>query len=251
MIKSLKKHIASILIINVLVICFLQQLSCSAIEKSNQDSVRKIYLTFNMPVVNLAGELTNVHDSLCIYYYNNYILYQLPNHYSQEEEGKIILREIQYNYFVYKKGDRDGSVFSSLKDSVGKKVKVDSVLAAEAFSTAIFYNNKNDSLIKTIQDISANTIVKMYVPKFKYDDTYGDTLYLYFTKKLKNINYSFSKELDSSMNFKLYKVRLLYNPRYSTTYKIMAPKREFKFEINELPVDNAVEIKYFFRRLKY
>ncbi len=248
MTKFLKKTSSYILTIAIVGISLTYYCSCSTIKDNYTDNVTKIYLTFNMPVVKLDGELINVEDSLCIYYYKNYVLYQLPNHFSLENENKVILQEIRYNYFIYRKNDKYGYEFNSLNDSVGEKRVVDSLLSKKAFFNTNFYDKKTDSLIKILQYSKANTLLYIYVPKVKYDETYGDTLLLYFTKKLKNVDYTFSKELDSSTNLKLYEIKLLYNKGYSTTYNITLPKREFRFAINELSVNNPQEVKSFCER---
>jgi hypothetical protein len=251
MIKSLKTHITNIFTIAILMIWVILYCSCSAIKKTDKEEVKKIYLTFNMPVVKLTGEIIDVHDSMCIYYYKDYILYQLPNHYSVEDGEKIVLQEIRYNYFAYKKNDKYGYKFASLQDSTGEKILVDSLLEEKAFAASKFYNLANgNNLIKSFKEPKTNVLVNIYAPKIIVDEAYNDTTYFYFTDKLKNIDYSFSKELDSIMGLKLFKVKLLYNEKYLHAYKMIAPKREFRFEINELPVDNAQEIKNFLGRAK-
>jgi hypothetical protein len=250
MIKSLKTHITSIFTIATLVIWVILYCGCSAIKKTDKEEVKKIYLTFNMPVVKLTGEIIDVHDSMCIYYYKDYILYQLPNHYSLQDGEKIVLQEIRYNYFAYKKNDKYGYKFASLQDSTGEKILVDSLLAEKAFLNFPFYNKTNDSLVETVENVNNTFLLEKYVPKVKHDISYCDTSFLYYDGSIKNIDYSFSKELDSIMGLKLFKVKLLYNEKYLHAYKMIAPKREFRFEINELPVDNAQEIIFFWERVK-
>jgi hypothetical protein len=59
---------------------------------------------------------------------------------------------------------------------------------------------------------------------------------------LNDINFSFSKQLDSAENLILVKIRLMYNEKFSQQYKIIMPKREFVFEINKLPATDSSEI---------
>ena len=68
---------------------------------------------------------------------------------------------------------------------------------------------------------------------------------------MKNVEYSFSKKLDSLKHMKLFRIRFLIKEKYSPTYKLTLPKREFLFEIKEVAVDNPKEILDLFEKFKY
>jgi hypothetical protein len=49
---------------------------------------------------------------------------------------------------------------------------------------------------------------------------------------------------------KLYKVRLIYTSKFSSSYKMILPVREFRFEWRKVPVENTTEVLQFIERFK-
>ena len=70
----------------------------------------------------------------------------------------------------------------------------------------------------------------------------ADSIYYYYSKKMNKIQYSFSKKLDSISGMKLFKFRLLFNSKFSKSYKGVLPKREISFEIREEVPPDVKEI---------
>ena len=80
----------------------------------------------------------------------------------------------------------------------------------------------------------------------KNDSTLNGTVFYGFSKKNKDIPYSFSRELDSLNNMKLSRVEIVNNSRYIKDYNITLDKIEQSFILVEVLITNRKEIiKYF------
>ncbi len=238
-----KNHITRI---KCLVIWFLFFCNCSAIKHSTKDG-EIFLLILSLPVVQLDGGLINIRDSIVVTHYKNSILYQFPNHYSIEDEEKILFQELRYTYFAFKANEKSGYLFSSINDTVGKKLSVDSLLQRKAFGSINLYDVVRESeLISSTNDSANGIITQIYLSQKVPDESYNDSTYLFFLKKHRKIDFPFSKKLDSAMNLGLIKAKLIFKERYSNSYKIKAPKREMSIEIQDLKYKDVTEFISFF-----
>jgi hypothetical protein len=242
--------------------CFLSVilLYCGVTKRDNSPQMRVINLIHHLQLVNTDdGKLLDLIDTLNIFYNGDIIIYAVPHsretsNLTFDKKGnqnneKLLKRETLYTYFIYKKNDSLGFKYDSISDSRKKEFAVDSFLNLKAFRNAVFYS-KNDSLIETISKAGSNILIEKYIPKIKYDESYNDTTYFYFTDKLTNIDYSFSRELDSIKNLKLVKVRFIFNPVPKGLYPFGIPRRELLFEIKEVSLNNPDEILNLFTKFK-
>jgi|GEM_PF-4332705 len=177
-------------------------------------------------------------DSIGMFYCDDYTLYQIPVHASfstgnfnkngDEINEKIIKEWINYEYVIHNKNKPFAFRFDSLKAENPKAVSIDSFQTHYTFKYFQFYQSDNDSLL---QSISVNhVLIEKYVCKDKKDASYPDTTFYYFKHGFENIDYSFSKKMDSIKKMKLFKVESIYNeiPLPNGT-KI--PKRVWVFEL--------------------
>jgi len=232
-----------------LIVAILIFSGCRSIYKS--EGLKGIKVIVNYPVVIMndglhgAVNFFNLKDTVWIFYYNNTVLYRLSGTRNVETDRKILGTE---TWFVYRKKATHGFLFNSMTDSSkGLKLPVDSFLNNRAYASANF-DIPSDSLYERSEN-KLDNFVEEYFVKIVHSDNYPDSIYYYFTKNL-NIDYSFSRKMDSAKKMKLYKIRLLYNEGFSPSYKIMLPKREFLFEIREEAITNSKEIEIFFERVK-
>lgn len=202
-------------------------------QNYGSEYINKFILTYNLPVVKLTGELQNVTDKLIIYTKNDLTVYAFPYHYSIDDGNKLIFEEIKFKYFMFKKNELFGYYFDSLKSQNPRKMNVDSLLNEKAFKANNFYDSINDSLIIKIKKQENIPLIEKYIPKIRYDFSYPDTTIFYYSNKLKNLNYSFSKDLEKKNNHKISKVRMIYNEYFEEQYRMELPKREFLFELKE------------------
>ena len=233
---------------------------CSATKKHSNQPLRTITIVTNYDLVMIDnGELIHIEDSFRVSYYQDLILYQVPYLYEVTKpifkndtiEEKIISSEIRYRYFIYKTNNPLGYKYDSLNALSNRLFSVDSFLTAKAFAKFNFYNKENDSLIETTTDRKTKILTEKYIPRIKYDETYADSSYRYFSDhQLKNIEFSFSRYLDSTKNKKLFKVIFIHNPIPKGTYSFYVPRRNLIFEMKETLLINSAEIIAFFKRVR-
>ena len=207
------------------------------------------------------GAFIHVEDSFIVSYYQDLILYQAPYTYEVTSptvkndtiEEKIISSEIRHKYFLYKANSPTGCKYDSLNALSNRFFSVDSFLAAKAFAKSKFYDKANDTLIEATTDQKTKVFTEKYIPRARYDETYPDSTYMYFSDhQLENVAFSFSKYLDSVKNKKLLKVIFIHNPIPKAKGKSLfdVPRRELIFEMKETQLTNSIEIIDFFERVK-
>ncbi|MBK7884307.1 MAG: hypothetical protein IPJ81_11305 [Chitinophagaceae bacterium] len=228
-----KKKINNRLIVAICLLLIITHFSeCSSISRSSK--VTRVVFFKNIPLVNKENnELSNLFDSVSIYNYNDYTLYEQPTIYNEFYNDELIKDNIYYQYFIFKKNDKAGYWYDSLSaKKITRSVKLDSY---------------NDSLVSIITN-SDSIVEEKYINKIKFDETYCDTTVFYYSKNYKNIGYSLSKELDSLKNSKVFKIRLIYNKYKSAAYGVIMPQREFLFEFKKAEVTNEKAIIDFVNR---
>ena len=253
----------------ILLMLFLILLCCSnplsyQLSKNKYPHVFKsIKLSSNMPVVLSDGNLENEIDSAILIYYDNFIMFKSPHanetfinvadHTGQLTSHKLIQIEIKYDYFIYKKGDSIGFKYDSLNAKTGHKLLVDSFLYKKGYLESKLYNNMynntTDSLVGSFR-ADNDVLIEKFVTKNKYDETYNDTTYLYYSAKLNNVEFAISKQLDSVKRMKLYKSRFIFNATISDKYLFPLPSRELWFKLEEIPTTNEQEITSIIQKFK-
>ena len=247
----MNKPIATIKALTVELVVAIVISSCAAtLHKSER--LKEISIIVNYPVVIVNDgvheglNFFNLKDTVWIFFYNNDVLYRLSATTDLESNKKISGTE---TWFIYHKKATHGLLFNSITDTSNSlRLPVDSLLNTRAYANANF-DVPADSLYGKVGN-GNDTSVEKYFARTLHNGNYPDSLYYYFTNSFENIDYSFSRKLDSTKNMKLYKVRLLYNEGFSSSYKIMLPKREFLFEMREEAITNPKEIINFFEMVK-
>lgn len=236
----------------ILVMLFMN-LSCWESKRINNREIhiRAVRLFYKCQL-GFNGELTEFGDSLTIYYLKDFILYRVAFPFEQKyltfdssgniSSERLIMRGTKFSYFIYKKGAKFGFNYDSIDAKTGRRCSTDSFLRAKFSFTESIFENSNETLINRKTGIPHYDLMEVYTPKIKYDDTYPDSSYYYYLKKLTDIEFSFSHELDSIKKMKLCKVRFVYNPVTKGTSPFAIPKREFLFQIEELSILNQTEI---------
>jgi hypothetical protein len=168
-------------------------------------------------------------DTIVIYNYLNYVLYQLPAKVVFETENKIKGTE---SFFIFKKDSKYGIFINSIKDSKkGEKLLVDSFLAKRALK-----DNRFSSIPDTTYKLANTTLnngiyIEVFLPIQKKNENIFDSIIFYYSKKYNSFEYSFSPKLDSLKQRKLFKIRLLFKEKFSPAYNAVIPQREYLYEI--------------------
>lgn len=227
------------------------------------DSITGITYIVKLPLVQGDRQYIDFDDSIPIYYFQDLTIYKLPYTFDSSKltyhikadtiSQEHIMTETRYNYFVSKKGNNNGIWYRSIEQLDSNKIlAVDSIIKRIGIPTnlqAIIYS-PNDSLLESQSLDNGNILIEKYIPKTKPDDSYNDTTLLYYSKTMKQIQFSLSPFLDSLKNKKLYKLRLAFNEAFSETYSITMPKRDIIYEIREVNVDNIDNLKILILRFR-
>jgi hypothetical protein len=217
--------------------------------KNPHDTIKMIQFIYQYPVSIMKEKdeikIYNLIDTISIFYFDKYIIYELPATRQFETDTKIKNTE---PYFIYSKNNKYGFLFNNIKDSgSGKQYLIDSFLVKRAFKNSGI-GIPEDSVFKIIENAkqSDSFFIKKYAA-IKNNELTPDSIYYYFSSRFNDISYSLSPKLDSIEKMKLYKLRLLFNETYSESQKIKLPKREIFFEIRKKEVDNPNEIISFIK----
>jgi len=180
-------------------------------------------------------------DSIGMFYCDNYTLYQIPIHEDfstvnldrngNEINEKIIKEWTGFRYVVCNKNKPFAFRFDSLKAEKPKTVSIDSFLIDKTFKNFPFYQSDNDSLLQIVN--VNHVLIEKHVNKVykdKTDMSYPDTTFYYLKPGFENIDYSFSKKMDSIKKMKLFKVEFIFN-EISLPNGTKIPKRVWVFEL--------------------
>lgn len=210
----------------------------------NKNNLYKVLINSNLPVVQGNGNVFNAENSFSIIYNGDYTFYEFPITATVEIDHKLVKSYTKFSYFGIKNGTEYGFFYDSLKTKKYHKMLTDSILTARTFKNIkLFERNKEILCFSTAS-------LDKYIFKSKFDASYPDTTFIYYSDKLKHIEYSFSKELDSLKGMKAQKIVLLYNAQQYAGMPVKFPERRLSFEMNEVPITNLEEIKSLFERLK-
>lgn len=230
---------------------------CSKQSTLNTKSITYVY-SFQFFTTD-SGKLVTWKDSVNIYYRGNYILFAIPHRFEKTRVntgkngnyiGETILKnEIWYSYLMYPKGDMYGSLKDSLTSSKPRKVLVDSVLKFITYSSFPFYMSDNDILLRKTINEKTGTAIEKHIYKERKTASYPDSINYYFNKDLNNIDFSFSKLLDSTRRAKLVRVELITNPSTDSATMKTIPRRTISFEIKNNSSDTSIN-EVLFDRLK-
>jgi hypothetical protein len=175
---------------------------------SNLDRIR---ISFRMPLGIDKGKGVIDKTDLFVSNYKYYTLYELPYHETLSEgiwgeKVDLIFDSVKYNYFICDKRKDIGYFLKKFStDSFTNIVNKDSILKGRAFSGGgemLTLKNINTIKIDTLPN-GSNFIIRHIV-----NDSYYDSLYLYFDKEIRDVQFCISKSLDSSYQAKLYKFEM-------------------------------------------
>lgn len=256
-----KKTVTRIMILAILATVLLLGFICKPDGKmTTSPGIRAITLSYKFELLKPDdSEIYILSDSLRFYFFNELTLCRIYTPYqlfsvNMDKEGNITERKlidssVRSSYFIYTKNNSCGLLYDSLTAAGARRLTVDSLLKKRLTTNARMFYNSNDSLVATIRR-TKNILEEKYVPIVKYDDTYPDSIYLYYNRQLGNIVFSFSEELDRLKKTKLCKARFIYNPRPAGRYPIDLPRRELLFQIEEAPITDQNEVIDLFERFK-
>lgn len=245
--------------LNILLVCstfFLVSFNCNQ-KILNHNEVLCLKMTNNFPIFEFKDSIGKIikYDTFetRVYWYKNQVLYQRS--YMFEDLSRTDLNphwQMKYYSFVYTKGAETGLFFDSTRNIFSKPVRVDSMLKqlrkykleVQDLYSEMFIKYMSASKIDYRGDCE-----ELYYFKGKRDSTMIGTVVFYFTDKdrFKNVEYSFSEELDNIKNKKLYKIVTTTNARFiGPPNNLYMDRSEVFQKIEKIAIDNPAEIKKYF-----
>ncbi|MEO6540482.1 MAG: hypothetical protein ABIN74_05815 [Ferruginibacter sp.] len=220
------------------------------------NTIRSIVVSEIIPFPNKNEKFT-IYDTLSIpiYYYQGLIAYKLVYRLdSLDNSGNLIGSQNQYHFFIYKKGDVFGYFYDSFNSNVTIKVLADSMLKhgiwCEVNNLYSGFIDNNIKLVARYKNKDSGTLHEFYVYSRKNDSTMNGTFSLSFSDKIKGIEYSLSKELDSLKGMKLYNVKMEGHIQYQKNGKIIYDTLRTVDDLKEIIVTDSEEILQYFTRYK-
>jgi hypothetical protein len=230
--------VKSVLIYTALAVCFSCYLSCYPVKKPLLQGISEIKVISWFEIADTTGGVTILKDTLFVFFKGNYTLYKLPYRNIYISNGETETGSKGYDYFIRRNDAINGLRFESLNNLKGEIQNADSLLKRKAFAGSVTYYLIEDNKLLSEYGNSKNDAFfsKTYITNTPEDENNPDTTLLFFSNTSKNINFSFSKYMDSAVNSKLYRTKLIYRAKYYTEYKKNIPARiiEVKFENTEL-----------------
>jgi hypothetical protein len=207
----MKNALIFVSITSILISCF-----------PSKNSIRGINFRENL-TSRLYPQAHNLTKGKFYYYYKDYAVFVLDKVMTYEEfltdtSGYTfpiseMRMEIKYVYYVCKKDQAVCIKYENVTDTAGEKMNKDSIISKYGVRTSEFLRSGKFTLVST-DSLTAETILKKYKRIQKENFTDCDSIYCYFSKKLNNIPFTYSKELDSITGLKLFKRELIYDELY-------------------------------------
>jgi len=224
-------------------------------ENSSRSSVkeymRAVRITGNLPAITSDTSFV-ISNSYDIFYFGNLITYKFKYRFDSFYNGQSVLQIWRPNYLVFHKDSIYGYSYYPHESPTmtNGRISIDTMFKRNAYQPFRFdsvfhdkpdssYFDENKSLVK-VYDVGPS---QRFPEKFVY--------YLYYSKKFYGITEGFfSKSMDDEKGMKLFKIRAVAQGHYYDEYKFFLPKREFLYEMTEIPIENKAEILSYFERYK-
>jgi len=234
--------------LKIFIVAFFIYGSCNNFY-TNSSRVQAIKVSQIFPNLTDKGKLLS-YDTLDVnfFYYNNYTLYYLSYQFDSTVEDIKLLSEVRYHYVFHEKGKTYGYDLDKHKSLNIRKVPMDSIYKIEwvfQINLCALFSKLSTTLLSSNKDNSGE-LKEHYKFKGIKDTSMSGMFYLEFTNKLKDVEFTLCKELDSMKRMKLQKILIVDNPRYYKPIEAYLEKFETGYWIEELKNFNSVDIKSLF-----
>ncbi|URM38890.1 hypothetical protein [Flavobacterium anhuiense] len=213
----------------------------------SKDEISKTYLHCSFPLFK-SDTIYTILDSVAVIHYKNYALYEFEDIHTVQNDTAIIERKVINRYFLLKEKEKYGYYYDSLNAKNSKKARTDSILGEKAYYNQTFFVPSIMQLISSKKDQDGYILIEKYKCKSKIDHTYPDTTIVFYANKMKGINFTLSKDLDSIKKMKVIKLRAIFNSQFIKGYPKKIPQYEYKFELKQDSISNLKKYKDFIEK---
>jgi len=243
----------NITIMMIFYYCFIISLYLQAcVHKSlnkSETNLTGFSLTYNMPVVNIDGSITEIKSKSDIYYYGNIRSYRLYYQFDSSVDGRNLLREERSRFFIFHKDSLWGRSYENNQQQTRFKERefVDSILKRNIFESDKFDTLQN-KLPDSLYNDSEGSLVKIFTPTVSDSFPEQFKLVFYYNKKFLGLKESFSRAMDNIVGLKLFKISIQAKGLFYKQYNLQFPQREYLMEAKELTIGNKEEIIKYIKR---
>ena len=213
-----------------------------AMRLSSNDQFVKLYYRLELFDAS-SGRLMKVNDSLLkligdgITGYQYYIPGERVSADANGRSQRLLGETLGYRFFFYHEKDGAGNFYDSVSVKKAQKLPVDSMLRTKfSVQGSMFYQETNQ-LVTSVKQPDGRLFEK-YIPASRPDESYPDSICLWYDPALNDLKYSFNPTLDSLRDVKMYKALFIFN----RTKNI--PRREFEFRFERAAVSQQKEIQF-------
>ena len=266
--EDIKKYVAGIAVLLV----------CGLFISGKRVSIKKVSFEVSLPMLGSGydGQIVSVPliDTVIIYYDSSHIVYRWTVYHSDIDSwGKVVedtsiysdesekglygtfvethretKRSLQTSYFGYRKGEDYGVQYYPYGKQVSRQ-RVDTMRAkwgGEQFRT--FLRIENFVLIDT--KATRRKVTEKYIPVEKKDETYPDSLFVYYDATIKGDFYSFHPKLEEKNKMKIAQIVMLYKEGYSEIHAAIVPEREISVRMLDSEIPDYNEISKIFEKFR-
>jgi len=239
---------------------------------NTKNYIKKVSFQITFPIMSpIKDELgmdIPLRDTVTIYYDSSYIVYEKAYfHTDVNIFGNIIEddttggltgtfkktnSEINSNvssaFFGYLKGENYGILYYPFDHQVSKQ-RVDTMKVqwgGETFKT--FLALENARLVN--RKATLNRITEKYITINKKDETYPDSIFVYYSSAIKGDFFSFNKELEEKNHMKISDIVMFFKKSYSEIYATTLPDRELSVRMLDSKITDYDKISKIFEKFR-
>jgi hypothetical protein len=212
-----------------------------------------VQLATRMDFALADGKIYDRRDTVILCYYKDIVIYREQYYYEvfnkKALHGDTIVisndpetmdsRELKYDYYIWKIDAKTGLKYNGVSNQANV-IDVDSVMIQRLYKKSDFYDTKaKHTLLGKTLSKDRKSFTETFLNTFKPDATYYDTVRFVFSSDYKSIPYSLSRKGDSLSRSKLIEANFVFNPvPKGINGMIDIPRREMRFRINKIRLDN-------------
>jgi hypothetical protein len=226
--------------------CFL---TCGTANSPIHDSgISSVRFTYIVPALGDTGEIGFVmRNFLDIFYYRDLVLFKFNADSTVNKEATDQGFLMQSEFLIHQKGSLTG-FFHDRRTENRQVVKVDSILRRRGYLISNLDVMLKSPLLQNVESkksLKGDSLIEIYVRKPNTEDL-KDSVIAEYSASLNDIDFSLSRELDSSRKMKLVKIRIVNDAYYNKQTKATMAGRQIFFQLSRLIEFDRNEISNYF-----
>jgi hypothetical protein len=223
---------------------FLLLVSCHDIYRG--DEIEQLQIIYSYPIISEEKKLHNLYDTVNVYKHKGAVFYEAAYQEINVDSRFNSTLAKKNMLFAHWPGDKYGYIYYNvLEPKHREKANADSLLSKIALKTNL--QLVADSMLRIFDSTSSNYRIQKYVFSGVVPAESFDTVVLYYNKGMKGVPYTFTAELDSVSDSKLFKVEFKFNRKWSDENKFLFPERILSYEMVATNRTLLDSLSYFIR----